>query len=89
MGDTIDQVRLNFNPQAQLGLSLVLALVMFGIALDLRVADFKAALRTPKALAIGLVSHHLLFPAFTYLLVLVIRPMPSIGLGMLLVSSCG
>ncbi len=40
MGEAIDQVRLNFNPQAQLGLSLVLALVMFGIALDLRVADF-------------------------------------------------
>lgn len=88
MGETIDQVRLNFNPQAQLGLNLVLALVMFGIALDLKMADFKAALRTPKALAIGLVSHHLLFPAFTFVLVLLVRPAPSIGLGMLLVASC-
>jgi BASS family bile acid:Na+ symporter len=88
VGETIDQVRLNFNPQAQLGLSVVLALVMFGIALDLRLADFKAALRTPKALAIGLISHHLLFPAFTFVLILVIRPMSSIALGMLLVSSC-
>jgi BASS family bile acid:Na+ symporter len=88
MGDTIDQVRLNFNPQAQLGLSLVLALVMFGIALDLRLADFKAALRTPRALAIGLISHHLLFPAFTFVLIQIVKPMPSIGLGMLLVSSC-
>ena len=88
MIDSIDQVRLNFNPQAQLGLGVVLALVMFGIALDLRVADFKAALRTPKALAIGLLSHHLLFPAFTFLLILLIKPLPSIGLGMLLVSSC-
>jgi BASS family bile acid:Na+ symporter len=88
MIESIDQVRLNFNPQAQLGLSLVLALVMFGIALDLRVADFKAALGTPKALAIGLLSHHLLFPAFTFLLILLIKPLPSIGLGMLLVSSC-
>ncbi|MBX3619887.1 MAG: bile acid:sodium symporter family protein [Rhizobacter sp.] len=88
MGDPIDLVRLNFNPQAQLGLNVVLALVMFGIALDLKLADFKAALRTPKALAIGLVSHHLLFPAFTFVLILLIRPLPSIGLGMLLVSSC-
>jgi BASS family bile acid:Na+ symporter len=88
MGETIDQVRLNFNPQAQLGLSLVLALVMFGIALDLRMADFKAALRTPRALAIGLISHHLLFPAFTFVLIQIVKPMPSIGLGMLLVSSC-
>jgi BASS family bile acid:Na+ symporter len=85
---SIDLVRLNFNPQAQLGLNLVLALVMFGIALDLKLHDFKAALRTPKALAIGLISHHLLFPAFTFALILLIRPLPSIGLGMLLVSSC-
>lgn len=88
MGESIDLVRLNFNPQAQLGLNVVLALVMFGIALDLKLADFKAALRTPRALAIGLVSHHLLFPAFTFGLILLIRPLPSIGLGMLLVSSC-
>lgn len=88
MVETIDQVRLNFNPQAQLGLGLVLALVMFGIALDLKVDDFKAALRTPKALAIGLVSHHLLFPAFTFGLILLLRPQPSIALGMLLVSAC-
>jgi len=88
MGEGIDLVRLNFNPQAQLGLNLVLALVMFGIALDLKVADFKAALRTPRALAIGLVCHHLLFPAFTFLLVLLVRPAPSIGIGMLLVASC-
>lgn len=84
----IDQVRLNFNPQAQLGLNLVLALVMFGIALDLKLDDFKAALRTPRALAIGLVSHHLLFPAFTFGLIQLLRPTPSIALGMLLVSSC-
>ena len=88
MGEAIDQVRLNFNPQAQLGLNLVLALVMFGIALDLKVADFKAALRTPKALAIGMISHHLLFPAFTFVLIQLIRPAPSIALGMLLVASC-
>lgn len=88
MAGSIDLVRLNFNPQAQLGLNLVLALVMFGIALDLKLHDFKAALRTPKALAIGLISHHLLFPAFTFALILLIRPLPSIGLGMLLVSSC-
>jgi len=88
MGESIDLVRLNFNPQAQLGLNVVLALVMFGIALDLKLADFKSALRTPRALAIGLVSHHLLFPAFTFVLILLIRPLPSIGLGMLLVSSC-
>ena len=84
----IDQVRLNFNPQALLALNLVLAFVMFGVALDLKLGDFKKALQTPKALAIGLFGHHVLFPAGTFLLILLLDPLPSIGLGMLLVSSC-
>lgn len=84
----IDQVRLNFNPQALLALNLVLAFVMFGVALDLKIGDFKKALQTPKALAIGLFGHHILFPAGTFALILLLDPLPSIALGMLLVSSC-
>jgi BASS family bile acid:Na+ symporter len=84
----IDQVHLSFNPQTLTLLNAVLGLVMFGVALELRVEDFKLALRTPKALALGLLGHHLLFPAMTYVLVTILQPEPSIGLGMILVSSC-
>ena len=84
----IDLVRLNFNPQTLLALNVVLGLVMFGVSLELKAADFSAALRTPRALAIGLLGHHLVFPAFTFLLVLALEPRPSIALGMILVSSC-
>jgi BASS family bile acid:Na+ symporter len=61
---------------------------MFGVSLELRVEDFKAALKTPRALVIGLLAHHLVFPAATFLLVLLLQPRPSIALGMILVSSC-
>lgn len=84
----IDLIRLNFNPQTLFILNCVLGLVMFGVSLELKPADFKEALRTPRALVIGLLGHHLVFPAFTYLLVLLIQPRPSIALGMILVSSC-
>jgi BASS family bile acid:Na+ symporter len=84
----IDQVQLSFNPQTLAILNAVLGLVMFGVALELKVEDFKLALRTPKALALGLVGHHILFPAMTYVLVWVLNPLPSIALGMILVSSC-
>ncbi|MBI3371774.1 MAG: bile acid:sodium symporter family protein [Betaproteobacteria bacterium] len=87
MGD-IDLVRLNFNPQTLFLLNCVLGLVMFGVSLELKAEDFGAALRTPRALVIGLLGHHLVFPAFTFLLVLVLQPRPSIALGMILVSSC-
>jgi BASS family bile acid:Na+ symporter len=84
----IDLIRLNFNPQTLFILNCVLGFVMFGVSLELKPADFKEALRTPRALVIGLLGHHLVFPAFTYLLVLLIQPRPSIALGMILVSSC-
>lgn len=84
----IDLVRLNFNPQTLFLLNCVLGFVMFGVSLELKAEDFKAALQTPRALVIGLLAHHVIFPAATFLLVLLLQPRPSIALGMILVSSC-
>jgi len=84
----IDQVRLAFNPGTLAFLNVALGLVMFGVALELKVDDFRNALKVPRALAIGILGHHVLFPAMTYLLVTLLQPSPSIGLGMILVSSC-
>ena len=70
----IDQVQLHFNPQTLQVLNAVLGLVMFGVALDLRVEDFRVALRTPKALALGLLGHHVLFPAMTLSLIHISEP---------------
>ena len=84
----IDQVHLSFNPQTLTLLNAVLGLVMFGVALELRVDDFKTAMRTPRALVLGLLGHHVLFPAMTYVLVWILKPEPSIALGMILVSAC-
>ncbi len=84
----IDLVRLNFSPQSLWVLNFIIGLVMFGVALDLRAADFRAALATPKPVLLGLIGQFVLLPAFTFLLVLAIRPAPSIALGMMLVASC-
>jgi bile acid:Na+ symporter, BASS family len=61
---------------------------MFGVALDLKAADFKAVLTMPKPVLIGLAGQFVLLPAFSFLLVLLIRPAPSIALGMILVAAC-
>ena len=84
----IDQVQLHFNPAALAGLNIILGLVMFGIALDLRVSDFRIAFKSPKGLLLATVGHHVIFPAMTYGLIWIINPVPSIALGMILVSSC-
>ncbi|MBI3148224.1 MAG: bile acid:sodium symporter family protein [Betaproteobacteria bacterium] len=84
----MDLVRLNFNPQSLWALNFIIGLVMFGVALDLKVSDFKAVLVTPKPVLIGLAGQFILLPAFTFLLVLAIKPAPSIALGMMLVAAC-
>jgi BASS family bile acid:Na+ symporter len=84
----IDQIRLNFSPQALVGLNVVIGLMMLGVSLDLKLADFKRVIVSPKAPAIGLGAQFILLPAFTYLLTLIIRPAPSMALGMILIASC-
>ncbi|MDP2823188.1 MAG: bile acid:sodium symporter family protein [Sulfuritalea sp.] len=84
----IDLVRLNFNPGSLWALNAIIGLVMFGVALDLKVKDFKAVLTMPKPVIIGMVGQFILLPAFTFLLVLLIKPAPSIALGMMLVAAC-
>lgn len=84
----VDEVRLNFNPASLALLNAILAFIMFGIALDTRVADFRRVARMPLAMAVGIAAQFLLLPAFTYLLTLLLRPMPSVALGMILVACC-
>ena len=85
---TIDQIRLNFNPQGMLVINVAIGLMMFGVALDLKLDDFKRIIVSPKAPGIGLITQFILLPALTFLLTLALRPQPSIALGMILVASC-
>ena len=41
----LDAVRLNFTPESLIALDVILAFVLFGVALDMRVADFKGILK--------------------------------------------
>jgi len=84
----IDQVRLNFNPQGLFVINAAIGLMMLGVALELKLEDFKRIFIAPKAPAIGLVTQFILLPAITFLLTLILQPPPSIALGMILVAAC-
>ena len=84
----IDAVRLNFSANTLHTLNAILAVVMFGVALDMRADDFRRVVANPRPVLIGLAGHYVVFPALTFALVLIIRPAPSIALGMMLVASC-
>lgn len=84
----VDEIRLNFNPASLVVLNIVLAFLMFGIALDTRVADFRRVLRMPGAMAVGIAAQFLVLPAVTFGLTLALQTAPSISLGMILVACC-
>lgn len=84
----IDDVRLNFNPGNVWLVNLVLAIIMFGVALDLKPEDFTRVVRAPKAPLLGMLAQFFIFPALTYLLTLILRPAPSVALGMILIAAC-
>lgn len=89
MGDTLlDSIHINYNQEALWAMNIVLAFVMFGVALEISVTDFKALWKQPKPVLVGVFSQFLVLPAFTYLLVLVMEPYPSIALGMFMVAAC-
>ncbi|MBD0779113.1 bile acid:sodium symporter family protein [Maribacter sp. ANRC-HE7] len=89
MIDTVlDNVHINFDSQTLWILNIALALVMFGIALEISVVDFKRLFKKPKSILTGVCSQFLILPAMTFVLVWLIEPIPSIALGMFMVAAC-
>lgn len=84
----VDTIQINFNETALLIMNIVIGFIMFGVALDLQVSDFKRSLKTPKPALIGLACQFFLLPAITFVLVSIIQPIPSIALGLFLVAAC-
>jgi len=87
----IDQIRINFNPQMVLILNLAIGIMMLGVALDLKLEDFKRIVKAPKAPLIGLTAQFMLLPAFTFILTMLLPKgliTPSMALGMILVAAC-
>ena len=84
----IDAIQLNFDPGSLLALNIILGIVMFGVAIDMRLSDFRTIISLPRSMLVGMTGQFLLLPAVTYLLVRLMAPHPSIALGMMLVAAC-
>ena len=85
---TLDSLRIVLDPVGQAGVALALVLVMFSVALGLRVDDFAFLRDKPLLFVGGVVSQVVILPLVTFLLILVLRPPASIALGMIVVACC-
>jgi BASS family bile acid:Na+ symporter len=86
--EVLDHVRLNFSPTGLLALNITIAFIMFGVALDIKLAHFKDVVMKPKSAIIGIISQFLLLPAVTFAFIMVLNPTPTVALGMILIASC-
>jgi len=84
----MEPLALNFSPESLIGLNIMIAVMMFGVSLELTPNDFRRIIRKPKAPIIGLVIQFLILPAITCFATWALKIDPMFALGMLLVASC-
>ena len=88
MINSIDDIQIHFNSDNLWVVNLTLSLVMFGVALDIKMSDFTNLLKSPKPVIVGIISQFLLIPLVTFLMIIIINPYPSVALGMIMVAAC-
>lgn len=84
----MNEVGLRFDPAQLVTLNAVMAVMMYGVSLTLRPADFLAVLRKPLAPAAGLLAQFVLLPAASAAAAWGLRLDAELALGMILVASC-
>lgn len=88
MSESIDAIRLNLDDTGLMIMNISLAIIMFGVALELTIESFKRIVKDPKSTIVGVFSQFVLLPAVTFLLVIIFEPHPSMALGMFMVAAC-
>jgi BASS family bile acid:Na+ symporter len=84
----VDSIQIAFSEGSMTILRIAIASILFGIALDTRVEDFRRAARRPGVIAIGVAAQFLVLPAITFALTLALNVRGSVALGMILVACC-
>ncbi len=87
---TIDAIQVQLNAGGMNTINIVLAFVMFGVALGIKPAIFIEVFKKPKSVLLGMLCQLILLPIFTCLLALALGKAisPMMALGMILVASC-
>ncbi|MDR2917184.1 MAG: bile acid:sodium symporter family protein [Tannerella sp.] len=86
----LDPIRINFSESGNIVLNIVLAFIMFGVALGMHIDHFKTLIRSPKPIIIGLFLQFIFLPLITFILVIIFNKIitPTVAMGMILVAAC-
>lgn len=84
----IDSIQLDLGTSSEVIMMLMLSLMMFAVALGLRKEHFAFFKTNPKVYFAGVLAQTIGLPALTVLLCIIVKPQPSIALGMILIACC-
>lgn len=86
--EELNDITLRFSPESLNLLNLCLAIIMFSVALHLKLDNLKYILKNPLSVVLGLISQLVLLPLLTVGLILLLEPPTSVAMGMLLLAAC-
>ena len=88
--EALNSLSINFGEGGLAIVNIILAFVMFGVALGIRWQTFKDVWKNPKSVIVGILLQWVGLPAVTFAIALALSPWitPMIALGMILVASC-
>ena len=66
---------------------IILALIMLGLGLGLKLEDFGRVLKTPKDFIVGFISQLIILPIVAYILILIFRAPPEIAIGVMIIAA--
>ncbi len=86
----MDPATLNFSEGGLFILNITISIIMFGVALEIKLGHFRELIKRPKPVLTGVISQFLLLPFITFLLILAFWKNLTVGvaMGMILVASC-
>ena len=86
----LDALNINLGAGEMFIVNIILAFVMFGVALGIKPQTFKDVFRNPKSVIMGIALQWVALPAVTFLVAILLNPIitPMVAIGMLLVASC-
>ena len=66
---------------------IILALIMLGLGLGLKLEDFGKVFKSPKDFIVGFISQLIILPIVAYVLILIFRAPPEIAIGVMIIAA--
>ena len=66
---------------------IILALIMLGLGLGLKLEDFSKVFKSPKDFIVGFISQLIILPIVAYLLIIILRTPPEIAIGVMIIAA--